>query len=78
MEAIRQVRPDRHGDSWAGLIGGHDQLEKWDEDEVPARKMGELRTSAYAGTKLNARGELIERELARVVADVDTMELPEL
>jgi enoyl-CoA hydratase len=41
-----------------------------------ARALGELRTSAYAATKLNARGELIQRELARLVADVDTMELP--
>jgi enoyl-CoA hydratase len=41
-----------------------------------ARALGELRTSAYAATKLNARGELIERELGRLVADVDTMELP--
>lgn len=43
-----------------------------------ARRMGELKTSAYAGTKLNARGEMIARELARLEADIDTMELPVL
>jgi transposase len=42
MAAIRQDRPDRHGESWAGLIAVHDELVKWDEDEVPARKMVEL------------------------------------
>lgn len=41
-----------------------------------ARALGELRTSAYATTKLNVRGEMIQRELARLVDDIDTMELP--
>jgi transposase len=41
--AIRQDRPDRHGESWAALIAVHDQLAKWDDDgDVPARKMVEL------------------------------------
>lgn len=40
--AIRPVRPDRHGESWAVLIAVHDQIEKWDADEVPARKQHEL------------------------------------
>jgi transposase len=43
MAAIRQDRPDCHGESWAGLIAVHDQLAKWDQDgDVPARKMVEL------------------------------------
>lgn len=60
MAAIRQVRPDRHGDSWAGLIAVHHELEKWVEDEVPARKMGEL---------LTRRGVVVpERTLNRYLA----------
>lgn len=60
MAAIRQVRPDRHGDSWAGLIEVHHELEKWVEDEVPARKMGEL---------LGRRGVVVpERTLNRYLA----------
>ncbi len=43
IAAIRQVRPDRHGESWAELIAVHHELEKWDQDgDVPARKMVEL------------------------------------
>ena len=43
MGAIRQDRPDRHGESWGALIAVHDQLEKWDQHGgVPARKMVEL------------------------------------
>jgi transposase len=53
MEAVRQVRPDRHGESWAGLIKVHHDLEKWVEDEVPARKMGEL--LARSGTVVPER-----------------------
>jgi enoyl-CoA hydratase len=41
-----------------------------------ARRLGELRTGAYAGTKLNARAELIERLLAGVVEDLDTIDAP--
>jgi transposase len=44
VDAIRQVRPDRHGESWAELIGQHHELTKWVEDGVPARKMVELLT----------------------------------
>ena len=43
MAAIRQDRPDRHGESWGALIAVHDQLAKWDQDgDVAARKMVEL------------------------------------
>lgn len=41
-----------------------------------ARRLGQLDTAAYAGTKANARADLIERELARVVEDMETLELP--
>ena len=44
--------------------------------EAEARRLGALRTSAYAGTKRNARGAMIERILAGVVDDMATMELP--
>jgi enoyl-CoA hydratase len=43
-----------------------------------ARRLGQLSTEAYAATKANARAELIERELARVVEDVASLELPVL
>lgn len=43
-----------------------------------ARRLGQLDTAAYAGTKANARADLIERELARVVEDMETLELPSL
>ena len=43
-----------------------------------ARRLGALGTAAYAGTKQNARAALIERVLAEVVADLDTVELPTL
>lgn len=43
-----------------------------------ARRLAELRTGAYAGTKRNARGEMIERVLAGVVDDMDTVEVPEV
>lgn len=43
-----------------------------------ARRLGALKTAAYAGTKLNARAELIERLLAGVVEDMESLDLPEL
>jgi enoyl-CoA hydratase len=43
-----------------------------------ARRLGALRTAAYAGTKANARTEVIERVLAEVVEDMEQLELPEL
>jgi len=42
VAAIGQVRSDRHGDSWAGLIAVHDRVAEWVKEEVPARKMVEL------------------------------------
>jgi enoyl-CoA hydratase len=41
-----------------------------------ARRLGQLDGAAYAGTKANLRTELIERELARVVEDMESLELP--
>ncbi|HWJ60531.1 MAG TPA: crotonase/enoyl-CoA hydratase family protein [Acidimicrobiales bacterium] len=43
-----------------------------------AQRLGQLDTAAYAGTKANARADLIERELARVVEDMETLDLPTL
>ena len=43
-----------------------------------ARRLGQLDTAAYAGTKANLRAELIERELARVVEDMESLELPSI
>jgi len=43
-----------------------------------ARRLGALDAAAYAGTKANARADLIERELARVVEDMETLEMPSL
>ena len=44
--------------------------------EAEARRLGALRTSAYAGTKRNARSAMIERILAGVVEDMESMDLP--
>ncbi len=41
-----------------------------------ARRLGQFRTAAYGGTKANARAATIERELARVVTDMESLELP--
>lgn len=43
-----------------------------------ARRLGQLDTAAYAATKANARADLIERELARAVEDMESLELPVL
>ena len=42
MAALRQVRPDRHGESWALLIAEHDRIAGWVDGDVPGRKIGEL------------------------------------
>lgn len=44
--------------------------------EAEARRLGSLRTSAYAGTKRNARGAMIDRVLAGLADDIATMDLP--
>jgi enoyl-CoA hydratase len=43
-----------------------------------ARDLGRLDAAAYGATKANLRAELIDRELARVVEDVDALEMPSL
>ena len=43
-----------------------------------ARRLAERRTGAWAGTKRNLRGEMIERTLAGVVADMDQIDIPEV
>lgn len=42
VAALRQVRPDRHGESWALLAGEHVRIAAWVEAKVPDRKIGEL------------------------------------
>jgi hypothetical protein len=43
MAAVRQERPDRHGESWTLLEAHHDKIAAWVKDgDVPARKMTEL------------------------------------
>jgi hypothetical protein len=43
MVAMRPRHPDRHGESWAVLVGEHDRIAGWVKDgEVPERKMCEL------------------------------------
>ena len=41
-----------------------------------ARRLGQLRTAAYAGTKQNARAEMIAKVMAGVVEDLDTIDVP--
>lgn len=43
-----------------------------------ARRLGEIRTSAYALTKLNLRSAMIEAQLAGVVADLDSVDVPKV
>lgn len=47
-----------------------------DEAMTEARRLTELRTGAYARTKVNARGPMIEACLAGVEADMATMDGP--
>jgi hypothetical protein len=43
MAAVRQNRPDRHGESWDVIAPHHDKIKVWvDKADVPARKMVEL------------------------------------
>jgi transposase len=42
VAALRQVRPDRHGETWAVLASEHDKIAGWVEAKVPDRKIGEL------------------------------------
>lgn len=43
MAAMRQERPDRHGESWSLLAAHHDKIAAWVKaGDVPARKMNEL------------------------------------
>lgn len=41
-----------------------------------AHRLAELRTGAYAGTKTNLRGEMIEQVLAGLVADMEGVDVP--
>lgn len=42
LGGLVQVRPDRHGDVWAVLVGEHARLAEWVEAKVPVVKMVEL------------------------------------
>jgi len=43
VTAMRPVRPDRHGESWALIAEHHDKVKGWvDDGDVPERKMCEL------------------------------------
>ena len=54
MAAIRRVRPDRHGESWALLEARHGDIAGWVErKDVPVRKMVEL--LARSGTVVAER-----------------------
>ena len=53
MAAVRQDRPDRHGGSWALLVGRHADLAAWEDKGVPVRKMVEL--LARSGTVVAER-----------------------
>lgn len=60
VAGLRQVRPDRHGESWGVLAGEHDRIAGWVKAEVPDRKIGEL---------LARRGVVVpERTLNRYIA----------
>lgn len=61
MAAVRQDRPDRHGESWALLAGRHKDLAGWQDKGVPVRKMVEL--LARSGTVV------AERTVNRYVAE---------
>ena len=43
-----------------------------------ARRLGEIRTGAYAATKLNLRAAMIESQLAVLVEDMDSIEVPKV
>ena len=62
MAAVRQDRPDRHGESWALLVGRHAEVAGWEKKGVPVRKMVEL--LARSGTVV------AERTVNRYVAEM--------
>ena len=45
---------------------------------VEARRLAEFRTGAYALTKLNLRGAMIQSQLSQIQADLDSVEMPNL
>lgn len=49
-----------------------------DRAMAEARRLAELRTGAYAGTKRNLRGEMIERVLAGLEADMAGVDVPQV
>jgi enoyl-CoA hydratase len=52
------------------------EAELLDAALAEARRLSELRTSAYALTKLNLRRAMIEAQLAGVVVDLESVDLP--
>jgi len=71
-----------HDVAGALAVGYVDQVVEVDDlldvAVAEARRLGQLDTAAYAGTKANLRAALIEQELARVVEDMESLELPQL
>ena len=54
MAAIRQDRPDRHGETWSVIVAHHDKIAGWEKKgDIPARKMVEL--LARSGTVVPER-----------------------
>ena len=54
------------------------EAEVLDAAMAEARRLAERRTGAWAGTKRNLRGEMIERTLAGVVADMEQVDIPKV
>lgn len=64
----------------AARVGYLDQVaseaELLDTAVAEAKRLAELRTGAYAATKLNLRSTMIEEQLAGVVDDMESIEIP--
>lgn len=54
------------------------EAEVLDAAVAEARRLSELRTGAYALTKTNLRGAMIDEQLATVKADMDSVDIPKL
>ena len=54
------------------------EAELLDAAVAEARRLAELRTSAYSLTKRNLRGVMIEAQLATVQADLDSVDMPKV
>ena len=57
------------------VVPEHEVLQ---EALAEARRLAEFRTGAYALTKMNLRGAMIESQLRQIQADLDSVEMPKL